>query len=181
VPVDVANVARDYVDWIVIIFGTASGVAGIVGLFIAIAAYRSTKQQATEARRLIAKERRTTFELEVLRDMLGVIDAHANSVDMPHYTRLALIPPDELQFWRFLADLPALRDPTAYATAEAKNATVTAQIVQRMDVDGVPAIDDTSLSAAGRFGWRVRLGLLRDVQNAIDRRVNAEHGRDDGA
>ena len=93
-PVDVvtADAVRDGVDWALAIMGIATGVAGIVGLFLAVAAYRVAKRQMVESRETIARERRTTLELELLRDMIAVVEAHPNSVDFDHYPPPRVLP-----------------------------------------------------------------------------------------
>ena len=104
-PVNVLDTARAPIDWLFDVAGGIAGIAGVVALFYGIAAYRAAQRESAEARRMLARERRITFELDVLRDLIAIVEAHPDSVDFPHFTRLSDFQPEELPFWRFLADV----------------------------------------------------------------------------
>src|SRR5437588_112867 len=80
------------------IFATGASIAGIVGLFLAIWAIVIAKKQAREAERDAAKERRTVFELGILRDLIPLVqDRQSDAVRNPLVvTLLGALPQNDL-------------------------------------------------------------------------------------
>jgi hypothetical protein len=81
---------------------TGSAVAGILILIVAIFALVQTWRLRIATDKSIARERRTAFELEVLRDLLGpVVSAGENAVSSPAVRALlAALPLDDLPLLR---------------------------------------------------------------------------------
>jgi hypothetical protein len=72
---------RDWIDYLSFAINVVAAAGSLFAVFLAVKAYQSAKKandlaerQGRESRGLVARERRTTFELEVLRDLLGWID-----------------------------------------------------------------------------------------------------------
>jgi hypothetical protein len=83
---------RDLFDWLGFGFNVLASIAGIVGLFVAIQAYKAAhranrialearqdaerlaKEQALESERLIKEQGRKAFDLEVLRELGQTLD-----------------------------------------------------------------------------------------------------------
>jgi hypothetical protein len=83
---------------------------GTVAASVAIVAIISGNRSEVRAIDRLARERRTTFELEVLRDLAKYLDEHGVGVNLADKlemsrcsTRLAMLPEDELPSWRLLA------------------------------------------------------------------------------
>lgn len=95
-------VERDWFDWASLIFNTLATSAGLVGLFIAVRAYRIAKRQ-----------NRYAFESILLKELLDIAE-NREFMDrlMKHgletisefqiKSRLDLLPPDYLPTWRTL-------------------------------------------------------------------------------
>lgn len=110
----VTDSIRDHWDWVVLGGGLASVVVGFLAVWLAYQANNAAKKassEATKARQAIADERRRTFELEVLRDLLASADNLETVSDIiynqhlfsaRHTGRLSMLPHDELTVWRRL-------------------------------------------------------------------------------
>jgi hypothetical protein len=110
-PVVVVDTVRDLWDWVTVAGAITSVVVGAIAVFLAYKAYDAADKaniEASKAREAVAFERKRTFDLEILRDLLEVLDR----VDMtreisrhPEYfeahvgARLSLLPRDELKTW----------------------------------------------------------------------------------
>jgi hypothetical protein len=114
------DVVRDAWDWVMIAGGVASLVTGLVALWLAYRSHQKAEEALkhaadSEARAIerAAWERRALFDLEILRDLLEALDipdptgvwgyvAGRPAHDMPlrFGSRLALLPADDLPFWR---------------------------------------------------------------------------------
>jgi hypothetical protein len=147
--------------------------SGVVAVVLALAAFWYSMLQGIRAQRAIAHERRTVFELEVLRDMLRLIDeAEHEATGMGGVvpaveglfgsgaltSRLAFFGPDELLLWRSFHNKHGW-----IATGESDES-----------IPPPPA----ELYADHKLGdervldvLRTRAALHRDVQAAIQRRV----------
>lgn len=102
---------RDWFDWASLVFNTLATTGGLVGLFVAIRAYKVAKGQG-----------RRTSEVEILRELLLLDEKpgfresfrespaeafHAHGI----HERLAALPLDELPTWkslRFALSLPSV-------------------------------------------------------------------------
>lgn len=95
---------RDWFDWASLIFNTLATSAGLVGLFIAVRAYKVAKEQG-----------RKTFELEILRELATLVDDAVDKhtdpssdgslpkINAREYSRLLLLPEGEFPVWFALA------------------------------------------------------------------------------
>ena len=146
IPVDIVHLPADW-------WNRASAVAVVLAFVLALLAYRK-----------IAKERRTVFELEVLRDLLGRLGGSTFVTSAPARALLEALPSEDLRLWRRIAT--AVEDqPLAQ---ERERAVVRAIL----DADGVPqndvnpddrlwraCVEEITVSIAARTdqGWWKRL------------------------
>ncbi|MEH1057356.1 hypothetical protein V6U89_19390 [Micromonospora sp. CPCC 206171] len=122
--VQVTDIARDIWDWVALggslLFGAASLFVGTVAVVLASKANQAAvkaaeeaeraNEEASRARAAVAAERRRTFELEILRDLLEVLDQERDLVDQiashPEWIeirfagRLGMLPEQDLPLWR---------------------------------------------------------------------------------
>ena len=141
-------------DW----WNIGSVVAGGVGVLLAVAARWVTRRQRIRTEQAIAGERRRTFELEVLRDLLQT--AHdSNSASSPA-TRalLACLSPD---------DLPLMR---LCQRAEDEGRDIRTALEAELDARPDPFPGQL-------FERRAVLALTDDVRRSMERRVQAPIGK----
>jgi hypothetical protein len=163
-PVVVDAVSRDWVDWITFGVGIAGALIGATAIVYAVLAYQHAKDAEASTRRTIAKERKTVFELELLRDLIEIIEKKSTYIGYDFQEETALwsrLPffPDELPFWHFMRDQSG--DPDSPVIRE------------RLDADGVPASGRYMI--AGQLPalyWRIHWRFRKDVTEAIERRTN---------
>jgi hypothetical protein len=117
----------------------------VLALILALLAYRK-----------IAKERRTVFELEVLRELLAMFDGSTRVTDARALALIEALPPNDLVLWRNAAKAVAGR-PLAEEDARAAVSKV-------LDEAGVPpdANPDERLAKA----------CVKDIQNSISNRMD---------
>ncbi|MET8354011.1 hypothetical protein [Micromonospora sp. NPDC005206] len=95
---------RDWFDYLSLTFSTLATAGGLVGLFVAAAAYKVARQQG-----------RHTFELGILRELSSEIERavaagefrneeHTYSPSANVFTRVMIFRKDELPVWYFLAE-----------------------------------------------------------------------------
>jgi hypothetical protein len=132
-----------------------SFIAALIALGIGVAAL----VQANRASKQIAVERRTVFELEVLRELLLSIKGGGEVFNRTSPGLVNALPPTELPLWRELIELRGTGDqPPGFDDA-----------VQRtLDRHGVPA--DLN-------GERLAHGLANDISAAIKMRVGPHRAR----
>ncbi|MGC5330985.1 hypothetical protein [Micromonospora sp. DT62] len=95
---------RDWFDWASLIFNTLATTGGLVGLFVAVRAYKVAKSQG-----------RKTFELEILRELSGLLDRSGElhsepdrqdwlpTITAQQFARMQLLHEEEFPFTRALA------------------------------------------------------------------------------
>ncbi|MET8354010.1 hypothetical protein [Micromonospora sp. NPDC005206] len=108
---------RDWFDWASLVFNTLATSAGLVGLFLAVKAYRvgiKAYEVSAESYRVAKEQGRKTFELEILRELTSLLDealdmvAGEKTVRLPPIkaaaaSRVWLLPSEEMEVWlRFL-------------------------------------------------------------------------------
>jgi len=131
-----------------LVLDATATLAAILALILAVVAIRGTKAQSDRADQAMIRERRTVFELEAIRDLLGYLESGAKITKI-NPARLALLPADELPAWRLLAGWPKEEGwPWLHA---------------RLDELGVPRMEDD----VARRTW----ALQRDLDEAISRRM----------
>lgn len=129
-------------------------------------------EEASKARAAVAAERRRTFELEVLRDLAEMLDTnrpiwhdiaqHPSNAPRHVGSRLASLPPDDLPFWRGLADHTGIE--LLHVVGK-----LTPEDQRRIEMVGLYTPRDNAVT-------RLIERLRRDVLDAIERRM---HARDD--
>lgn len=160
------------------------GVVGVVSLVLAwravligkaaAAAAEKANIDASRARAAVAAERRRTFELEVLRDLLDVAGAEgfarrvvvAPGLLQDYSGRLAVLSEEDLKFWREAAgsNRQGILDLLGQRSQESEDELTYAELYEV-----VYAPPNAVVACA-------RIALLDDVADAIRRRVQA---RDD--
>jgi hypothetical protein len=98
------TLAGKWLDVIVSWSTVLSSVGTLVALGVAIEAYRIAKRQGVEARLMVARERRATFELEILRTLLASSNSHIEATSPWVAVSLSCLPADELPLWRLISD-----------------------------------------------------------------------------
>jgi len=144
-PIPVQVVSTPF-DWL----NLTSTIAGLVALGIAVAAYFTTRRQAVKAIEQAAIERRKTFELDVLRELL-LLAGSSGVADLRSLGLLDILP-GEFPLWRRLADVSLAQDGDAGLAAV-------------LDEHGAPANDD--------MGKRVAFALGEEIRTAIEKRAPA--------
>ncbi len=181
------DVVKDLADHITFVVGLVGAAGTIVAIIFAVLA----QQGATKARMSVTHERRRQFELEILRDFLEDLDKD-QSLDSAmkflqfaqrHKHRLALLPVDDLPFWRQAiavrawSDLPGMVDlwDRMAAMDRARNDAVAAR-----DAAGIGnttasevqlRLDQAQLTL--ELVTAMRANLSGDLAEAIRRRVEA--------
>jgi hypothetical protein len=132
-----------------------SAIGAVVGILLAALAIWITRRQRIKAIREATQERRTVFELEVLGDLMAAASevdfSNAYRIGYLEYGRIAMLPADELPFWRLMVK----RDRD--------------KIRKRLDELGIPNHAHDYV--------RIRVALLIDVHAAIERRIDGRPGR----
>ncbi|WP_146766214.1 hypothetical protein ACQPYV_30900 [Micromonospora saelicesensis] len=93
---------RDWFDWVSLAFNSLATTGGIVGLFVAIRAYKVAKSQG-----------RKSFEVEILRELIALTQDNEFRLSLKESpmmayavgvvtARLAMLPDSDLLFWRRL-------------------------------------------------------------------------------
>jgi hypothetical protein len=150
---------------------------GLVSIFLAWRAVqigRQANEEASKARTAVALERRRTFELEVLRDLLVAVDELFNEAGkiagkpyLLHWrysARLAMLPADDLPVWRKLSGLRNYDEVQGAILGGVSKDEVEAWIAETFGQGQSPATR-TRLMLTQR--------LREDVLKAIERRMNA--------
>ncbi|WP_433114272.1 hypothetical protein [Micromonospora sp. CA-246542] len=99
---------RDWFDWASLVFNTLATSAGVVGLFVAVRAYRLARRQG-----------RATFEVQMLHELMlmtrdETISDHIGDSPVMAYrkhgiqARLEVLPKSELPTWWHIADCVSL-------------------------------------------------------------------------
>jgi hypothetical protein len=178
----VVDAVRDYWDYAVMISGFASLAIGLIALYLARRS-QATADEAllreaeaeTRAVERAARERRTTFELEVLRSLLKDLDL----IDADDLRRLAFRP-EQIIEWRFgsyLALLPA-EDLALWRTWPNLSPEQREELVSEVDPDEYLYArlfrhDEESYPESIVRALFTR--LRRDVIIAVQRRMVAPH------
>jgi hypothetical protein len=146
VPVRIVSAPFDLATWL-------SFIAAVIALVIAVAAIWVTRRQAIVASQQIARERRTVFELEVLRQLL-VVDSAGQVFNVRPAALIEALPS---------ADLPLWRELISFRGRGAQPPDFHQGITEILDRRGAPP--DQSLD--GRL-WKA---LVDDVKTSITARV----------
>jgi len=151
-----------------------SVLASAVSIFLAwraIQLARQANREASKARAAIATERRRTFELEVLRDLMEALDAEGlqtvrDFVKAPREMkyrfqgRVHLLPPEDLPTWRELMTLT-----TDHLTV--------ARMLNMSDTAAQEWKDNARWVPSNALIKALRQALQQDVLAAITRRMEA--------
>jgi hypothetical protein len=142
-----------------VLLAWVSAIAVVLALIVALWAYLK-----------VAKERRTVFELDVLRELLAMLDGSTRVTDARALALIEALPPDDLVLWRNVAQAVAGR-PLAAADARVAVSDV-------LDNAGVPqdpnpddrlwkaCVNDIQHSIRSRTGgsWQRIKGRFRSAQ-----------------
>ncbi|MFC0504205.1 hypothetical protein [Micromonospora costi] len=172
----VTDSARDFWDWVTVgggvLFGLASVVVGILAVILARKANMAAERanaEASKARAAVAIERRRTFELEILRDLLEALDQPTwlgeviefrRSFEGTFGARLSLLPVDELPAWRAVV---AIRKMEGLVDLVGR----TAEDEEALEQNRTLGVRFAPPSLRGRLRSRLRL----DVEEAVERRM----------
>ena len=143
IPVRLVDQPTDWPGWL-------SFFAALIALVIGVAAYL----QANKATRQIAVERRTVFELEILRDLLFSIKGGGEVFDRTTPGLVNALPTSDLPLWRDLIKLRGTGDQPPGFT------------------EGIEKILDAHGVQADLRGERLAHGLAADINASINRRTN---------
>ena len=130
-----------------------SAIGTVVALGVAIEAYRIARRQGVEAQELVARERRTTFELEILRALLAASNSYLEALSPWVAASLNCLPADELPLWRLCSSRHMDRTLTTDM--------LIAEVVSRRGETG----DDWSRVIALELGEEVRQAIARRMSN----------------
>jgi hypothetical protein len=142
IPVRIVSEPTDLAGWL-------SFIAALIALGIGITALL----QANRASKQIATERRTVFELEVLRELLLSIKSGGEVFDRTTPGLVNALPSGDLLLWRDLIELRGTGDqPPGFNEG----------VERILDSHGVPA---------GMRGARLASGLANDISTSIKSRT----------
>jgi len=147
IPVDVVHLPTDTAS---VVLAWMSTVAVVLALIVALWAYLK-----------IAKERRTVFELEVLRELLAMFDGSTRVTDARALALIEALPANDLVLWRNAANAVAGR-PLAGEDARAAVAEV---------------LDDAGIPPSANPDDRLWRACVNDLQNSISTRTGGSWQR----
>ena len=142
IPVRLVDQPIDWPGWL-------SFFAAVIALGIAVAAYL----QAIRANKQIAAERRTVFELEILRDLLFSIKGGGEVFDRTTPGLVNALPSSDLLLWRDLIEFRGTDDQPPGFT------------------EGIEKILDAHGVRPDLAGERLAHGLAADINASIKRRT----------
>jgi hypothetical protein len=172
VPVRIVGAPADWPGWL-------SFISAVIALVIALYAIWQAYKQANDSRREIADERRKVFELEILRDLLGL--QHASQIWSGRSLALVeALPRDDLPLWRAMIRLEGpdqYLDPGGTVNTELEDRWKT-KITEILDRRGAPPAREGSFLPGALLPsetevWSERLwqALVDDVKKSIKKRV----------